>query len=166
MKKVFSLALLMVLALSVASFAAAKTASAPVPVQSSNGDAWSGKMAVGTIAGIPSFIYHFNKDVTASIGGSYFTAAGGSATTLLGKVDYVLATMGSVQTTVGGYLNTVSGSGVASTTVFGGTCGVRTLVQPNLSLGMDIVIANSSTTGGATTTGIFPGTFVNIGYYF
>jgi hypothetical protein len=163
MKKIFSLTLLMVLALSVASFAAVK---APAPVQSSNnGDAWAGKMAVGTIGGTPSFMYHFNKDMMGAIGGNYFTASGSTQTTIQGKLDYVLSTMGSVQTLIGGYFSTTSVTGASSTT-FGGTWGVRTLVQQNLSLGMDIIVLNSTSAGGSSTTGIFPGTFVNIGYYF
>jgi hypothetical protein len=162
MKKVFSLALLMVLALSVASFA--KTAPAPAPA-SSNGDAWAGKMAVGSIGGTPSLVYHFNKDWIGAVGLKYFSATGGSSTTIQGKMDYILSTVGSVQTTVGGYVNLYSPSGGSSTTTVGGNWGVRTMVQPNLSLGIDIVVFNLTSTGGNSTTGILPGTFVNIAYY-
>ncbi|HVN66961.1 MAG TPA: hypothetical protein VMT55_01195, partial [Candidatus Sulfotelmatobacter sp.] len=158
MKKVLILTLITVLALSVAAFAAPKkgamtaVAAAPAPVQSvNNGDAWAGKMAVGSIGGVPSFIYHFNKDVMGAIGGTYFTATGGSQTTIQGKADYVLSTMGSVQTLIGGYLNTVSAPGGNSTT-FGGTWGLRTLVQQNLSLGLDIIVLNSTSAGGASVT--------------
>jgi hypothetical protein len=166
MKKVFSLTLVMVLALSVASFAAVKTVPAPVPVQAgNNGDAWAGKMAVGSIGGTPSFIYHFNKDVMGAVGFGYATAGGASSTTIQGKLDYVLSTMGSVQTLIGGYVSTTSAGGATSTT-FGGTWGVRTLVQQNLSLGMDIIVLDSTSAGGTSTTRILPGTFVNIGYYF
>ena len=168
MKKIFSLTLLMVLALSVASLAAVKTAPAPAPAPvqaSNNGDAWTGKMAVGAIGAVPSFIYHFNKDLMGAVGVSYVSATGGTSTTIQGKLDYVLSTMGNVQTLVGGYVNTNSAPG-GTTTTFGGTWGVRTLVQQNLSLGLDIIVLNTTSAGGASVTGILPGTFVNIGYYF
>ena len=150
--------------------AAVKTAPAeapaPVPVQTvNNGDAWAGKMAVGSIGGTPSFIYHFNSQVMGAIGGSYFTTSGATQTTIQGKLDYVLSTMGNVQTLIGGIVSTTSFPGTTSTS-FGGTWGVRALVQQNLSLGMDIIVLSSTSTGGSSTTGIFPGTLINVGYYF
>ena len=165
MKKIFSLTLLMVLVLSVASFGAVKATSlAPVPVKAeSNNDAWAGKMAVGSIGGVPSLSYHFNNALMGAVGINYLSFTGGSSTTIQGKLDYVLSTMGNVQTLVGGYVSTTSTPGTTSTT-FGGTWGVRTLVQQNLSLGMDIIVLSS--TSSPSVTGILPGTFVNIGYYF
>lgn len=185
MKKVFSLTLLMVLALSVASFAAAKTAPAqvpaPAPVQavSTGGDAWTGKMAIGFVglpgipvppllvggAGTPSFMYHFNKDVMGTVGGNYYTTGGANTTILFGKVDYVLATMGSVQSIIGGYIISAS-TGGASGTSLGGTWGVRTLVQQNLSLGADIIVLSSTSIAGTSTTGVLAGTIISLGYYF
>jgi hypothetical protein len=170
MKKIIALSMLFVLALSLSAMAApAKRvftpAAAPAPVSSAPaGDAWSGKMAVGCIGAFPAFKYHFNKDMMVGLGANYFTAAGGSSTTLLGKFDYTMGTIGEVQTTAGGYLMTTSVAGANSTT-FGGTWGFRTLVQPNMSLGADVVLISSTSQGGATTTGILSGIFMNAGFY-
>lgn len=170
MKKIIALTLLLACALSVAALAAPKRAFAPAPAAAPvssvpAGDAWSGKMALGCIGGTPTFKYHFNKDMMVAIGGSYFTFTGGTQTTLLGKFDYTMGNIGGVQTTAGGYITTTSVLG-ANTTTFGGTWGFRTLVQPNMSLGADIILLSSTTApAGGSTTGILPGVLITAGYY-
>ncbi|MFA5114146.1 MAG: hypothetical protein WC529_07625 [Candidatus Margulisiibacteriota bacterium] len=169
MKKIIALTLLLACALSVAALAAPKRSFTPAPAvapvsSAPAGDDWSGKMALGCIGGTPAFKYHFNKDMMVAIGGNYFTFTGGSQTTLLGKFDYTMGNVGGVQTMAGGYITSTSVAG-ASQTTFGGTWGFRTLVQPNMSLGADIILLSSTSAGGATTTGILPGVFINAGYY-
>ena len=184
MKKIFSLTLLMVLALSVASFAAAKKTPAPAPapvaVQTSNsGDPWSGKMALGGLAmagpvacngaassfGVPVLQYHFNKDVMGTVGGSYATGNNVTNTILLGKIDYTIGQAGSVMNNIGGFVSSISTTGLQSSTTFGGTWGFRTLVQPNLALSTDIVVFALTSAGGTSTTLILPGAIFAVAYY-
>ena len=165
MKKTITMILIMVFVLSAAVLAAPKKAAAPAPVSSATaGDAWSGKMALGCIGNTPVLKYHMNKDMMVAFGVNYFTAAGGSSTTMLGKFDYTMGNVGEVQTTAGGYISTTSAGGANSTT-FGGTWGFRTLVQPNMSLGTDIIVISSTSAGGSSVTGILSGIFVTAGYY-
>jgi len=123
-----------------------------------------GKMAVGCWGPFAALKYHFTENFTGTLGGNYSTWAGGSSTSLLGKFDYNLAPADRVQPSVGGYINTTSVAG-ASTTTFGLTWGVATMVQSNLALGADIIIFNSTSAGGGSTTGILPGAVITAGFY-
>jgi hypothetical protein len=181
MKKLFSLALLLVLALPFASLAAVKTApAAPAPVRASNaGDLWAGKLAVGGLVmggpitcvgigssfGVPVLQYHFNKDVMGTVGASYFSGNNVTNTVLLGKLDYTLGQAGSVMNNIGGFVSSVSTTNFQTSTTLGGTWGFRTLLQPNLALSTDIVIFAINSVGGTSTTMVLPGAIFAVAYY-
>ncbi|MBU1867637.1 MAG: hypothetical protein KKD13_04095, partial [Candidatus Margulisbacteria bacterium] len=131
---------------------------------SSSSSSMAGKMAVGCLGGTPAMKFHFNDDVMGTIGAS-FTTGNASTTFIIGKVDYNLNSINNVQTAVGGYFSSFSAGG-ASVTTFGGTWGMNTMIQPNLCVGADIIVLSITSAGGANTTSILPGVFVNFGYYF
>jgi hypothetical protein len=124
----------------------------------------TGKVAVGAWGTTPVVKFHFSKDVSGSAGLSYASSSGSSTTSIVGKIDYNLAPVGTIQPTIGLFLNLFSGT--TTVTTFGGTWGVSTFVQPNLALGFDIVaISNASMTGG-TILQILPAALITASYYF
>ncbi|OGC11280.1 hypothetical protein A3K48_01995 [candidate division WOR-1 bacterium RIFOXYA12_FULL_52_29] len=172
MKKLISVitVLLLIAGLSVSANAQVKKASPATKALQMQADSGSGsgsmagKMAVGTLGGTPAMKFHFNDDLMGTIGAS-FTTGNASTTFIIGKVDYNLNSISNVQTGIGGYFSTFS-TGGASITTFGGTWGMKTMVQPNLCVGADIIVLSITSAGGANTTSILPGVFVNFGYYF
>ncbi|MFH1387248.1 MAG: hypothetical protein ABIH50_06255 [bacterium] len=158
----------------------AAEAPAPAPVAASSGDSWSGKMAVGAMAvtgviaangisttyGIPVVQFHFNKEVMGTFGVSYASGNNVTNTIITGKVDYTLRDAGAVQNTIGGYFTNISTTGVQGSTMFGGTYGFRSLVQPNLAISGDLIVFAMNSAGGVSTTLILPGAILTTSFYF
>lgn len=126
-----------------------------------------GKMAVGTALSFATLKYQFTKELAGSLGLNNMSG-GASRTGILVKVDYDLAKAGQVQPSIGGYYSTDGAA--AATSGFGITYGITTMVQPNLSLGADIILFSSTTFGGTSTTGILTaggvGATLSASYYF
>jgi hypothetical protein len=115
--------------------------------------AFAAGLSVGTALGFPTLQYSLNKDLTGQLGAMYASGGGASSTAILVKVDYKLEKVGEAQPNVGVFYAT--NGATTATTSFGITYGIGAMVAPNLSLGADIVLVNSVTTGGgASATGI------------
>ena len=111
----------------------------------------AGNLAVGTALGYPTLKYNFTEDFSGQVGAMYASATGATSTALLAKVDYNLAKLGEVQPAIGLYYT--SDGAAAATTVIGVTYSVSTMVQSNLSIGVDFTLLSSSS-GAVSATGI------------
>jgi hypothetical protein len=106
-------------------------------------------LSVGDWGGWPTLGLQFGDKFAGYLGYSNFGAVGGgsSTSTMLAKVDCNLAKLGDVQTKLGVFYQWVSpGSG----TTLGLTWGVAIMPVNNLSLGFDIVLAQSNSSPSST----------------
>ncbi|MDD4179030.1 MAG: hypothetical protein PHH14_03160 [Candidatus Margulisbacteria bacterium] len=149
-----------------------------VPAKASS-TSMAGKFAVGVIiggisnsigalgpyaTGLPVLKYHFNDDFSVTIGAANATNNGAGTTTLLGKVDYYLASMNDLQSGFGVYYSTTSVGGT-SVNLIGATYGISKMIASNVAIGADIIIINSISGGGLSGTGLLPGANVNVSLY-
>ena len=126
--------------------------------------AMPGNLAVGATLGFASLKYQFTSDVTGSLGLNNFSGSlFNSATGILVKVDYNLAKAGQVQPNLGLFYTT--NGAAAATTSLGITYGITTMVQPNLSLGADIVLLATSSLGGNSGTSLLSTVALSAAYY-
>ena len=123
-------------------------------------------VGVGTWGGWPVLKGDFGP-VTGSLGAAYNSPNAGTATTaLLAKIDYKLVKLGNVQTAVGAYYTTNGAAAPADTVTMGLTWGASAMVESNLEIGADFILANSTTVNSAAfNTGILPAVAVTACLY-
>jgi hypothetical protein len=115
-------------------------------------------LALGTWAGaFPTLRYDFGAGAV-DVGATYNSPNAGTATTaIFVKGEYKLAKLGNVQSAVGAYYMTNGVAAPGDVVVMGLTWGVTAMIESNLSVGADFVVANqTSVNGAATNTGILP----------
>ena len=156
MKKVFLIALAIVLALSSTGFAAVLNAKA--------GD--SGKLGVGFWGGIPTLRYNFSNSTQGQLGLSFTSGGGASSTTLLLGADTNVAKISGNAVNLGGafYLTSAAG-GSAWTAAL--TCGVDAMIAPSVVLELKVypISLSGASGGGSTTVGILSFTTVGAHLY-
>jgi len=126
----------------------------------------AGKLAIGTWRGTTTAKYDFTSDLSGTLGASYIAPPAGAASMLglLIKLDYNnLPKMGEVKTGLGVYYTT--NGAAAATTAIGITYNASAMIKDNLSVGADFILANQTTVGGASTTGIIPAVAVTAYLY-
>jgi len=155
MKKIVILLVVVFAVMTSMSFAATVTTA---KVAAAEGKNWS----IGTWGGIPTLSYSFNKDMYASVGTNY-SSAGSGVWGLFLKGGYNLAASGGIQPSVGLEYQTTSAGAVGS---IGLTYGLTVMMLPNLSLGLDFVLADYTNTLGTNVTRVIPGVAITAGYYF
>ncbi|MDI6731843.1 MAG: hypothetical protein QME05_04615 [Candidatus Margulisbacteria bacterium] len=159
MKKISVLLIVIIAIMGSAAFAAAKTM---VKVPAASAAPAESKLAITSWGGLGGLSYAFNDQISAMLGANYTTTAGVGFYGLVIKADYNLVKVGKLQTNMGVYYTTIS-TGVTGT--LGLTFGVETMVQSNLLLGMDFILANQTNTLGVATSAILPATAVIVSYY-
>ena len=134
MKKVLLTVLIVVFALTVASYA--------------------GNLSIGTWGGAATLGYDFTDAVSVSVG-SYYAHATTTTYGLLLKADYDLAKLDDVQTEIGFYYLTTSAGSAGQ---IGLTYGIETMIKDNLSLGADFILADSTSysSGATSLTRVLP----------
>ena len=91
-------------------------------------------------------------NIDISVGIDHVSSGGTATYPMLLKADLGLQKIGDADTCVGIYYTTNGAS--SATTVIGLTWGMSANVVSNLSVGADIVIATSTSTGGTSTSDI------------
>ena len=118
----------------------------------------AGNLSVGTLGATPILGFMLNENIGAAIGGTYNSTA--STYTYLIALSYNLAKVGEVQTSVG--LAYASGNAAAQQSTTSLSWGVGTLVQPNLGIGLDFILASSQSPVAATS--ILPAASLKVAY--
>ncbi len=123
-------------------------------------------LAIGTSGGFPTLRYDFGAGAV-DLGATYNSPNAGTATTaIFVKGEYKLAKLGNVQSAVGAYYTTNGVAAPLDVVTIGLTWGVSAMVESNLQIGVDFIVANTTTVNGAAfNTGIIPGAVITAALY-
>ncbi|NQT29248.1 MAG: hypothetical protein HQ596_01620 [Candidatus Saganbacteria bacterium] len=125
--------------------------------------AMAGNLGVGVWGNWPVLRYNFPQGISGSLGLAYTSTGGTTTLPILVKVDYNLRQFGKVQEAVGVYYTT-NGAATVTTTI-GLTWGAEAALADNLTIGPDLVVVNSSTTAGVSTTRVLPSVSIKAALY-